>query len=320
MQLGELPAAFLITLAICLGLLFGSFLNVVIHRLPRGMSVASPPSTCPACGSRIAPRDNVPVVSWLLLGGRARCCKARISARYPAIEALGGVMGWAVMQGLVLQLPHSTLLSQAVLFFIVYFALTMGLLAALFIDLEHLLLPDQITLGGTFLGLLTAPLRGSDFSTSALGGVVGFCMVWLPFIVLYRALRGQAGMGLGDAKLLALAGVWFGWAGALFVLLAGAVQGTLAAIALFVATGRIDEPEAVKREREELHAELAAMTPEQRARELERIDDDVLRAPPAKGLGGARLAFGPFLILSIFELLFLSESIERITKRWLFGY
>src|SRR5688572_23068923 len=95
--LGDLPVPFLTVVAISLGLLFGSFLNVVIHRVPRGQSVAFPPSTCPGCGKRIAPYDNLPVLSWLILRGKARCCGIPISARYPAVELIGGLLAWAVL-------------------------------------------------------------------------------------------------------------------------------------------------------------------------------------------------------------------------------
>jgi leader peptidase (prepilin peptidase) / N-methyltransferase len=313
----ELPSVLLVGTAIWLGLLFGSFLNVVIYRLPRGMSVATPPSTCPGCGARIRPFDNVPVLSWLWLRGRARCCGVAISARYPAVEALGGLIGWAVMQTLVLSLPETTSLAHASLLFLTYFALALALLAALFIDLEHMILPDELTLGGIALGLVSVPLRGGDWWGALLGGSLGFLGVWLPFIVVYRALRGQAGMGLGDAKLLALAGVWFGWPGAVFVLLAGAVQGTLFALGLFAATGSIEEPAAVARERAELHAELAHLDETERARVLAELGDDVLTSAPKPGLGGARLAFGPFLILALYELLFFGGPIEDALREWL---
>ncbi len=316
MLLSEFPASWLLGAAIALGLLFGSFLNVVIHRLPREQNIAFPPSTCPACGERIKPYDNIPVVSWILLRGRARCCKARISARYPMIEALGGVIGWGVMDGLVLDLPGYTPLHSALLTFLVYFTLALGLLAAMFIDIEHMILPDEITLGGTALGLLSLPLRDIDWTDALLGGAIGFLVVWLPFDVLYRALRGQAGMGLGDAKLLMLAGVWFGWVGAVFALLAGAVQGTIVAIAVYATQGRIDEPEAVQKEREELHAELATLSEAERQQALAELGDDILANHPGEGLGQARLAFGPFLILAMFEFMFFGGWLEQRFYEW----
>lgn len=312
MLLGDLPGALLVSVAVALGLLFGSFLNVVIYRLPRGQNIAFPPSTCPMCGARIAPYDNLPLLSWLLLRGRARCCGAKISPRYPAVELLGGLLAWAIMTLKVQTLPASTELHLAALQFALYLTLGLGLLAALFIDLEHLILPDEITLGGAALGLLTVPLRDLSFSDALLGGAVGFLVVYLPFYHGYRWLRGQAGMGLGDAKLLLLAGIWFGWQGALFALCAGAVQGTVFAITVFLARGKLEEPEAVRKEREELQTELKALSEEERAEREKEIDDDVLLVEPSGGLSDARIAFGPFLILALIEFMLARELIEAL--------
>jgi leader peptidase (prepilin peptidase)/N-methyltransferase len=302
------PAPWLQAFAVILGLLFGSFLNVVIWRLPRGENIATPPSSCPACGKRIRPWDNVPVVSWLALRGRARCCGAPIAVRYPLVELLGGLVGWATMTDIVLPLAPDTPLLLAGALFFVHFALALGLLAALFIDLDHLELPDSITLGGIALGLLTLPLRDISWQESLLGGVATFGVVWLLFIVGYRWLRGRDGMGLGDAKLLALAGVWFGWTGALFVLLAGAIQGLVVTIALLAAGSTLEEPEAIKQERVALAQHLATLDDAEREKLLAELKGDLLLSEPGQGLG--TIAFGPFLILGIFELLFFGEAIR----------
>jgi len=309
--LGDFPYWFLVATAVPLGLAFGSFLNVVIHRLPRRANLAHPPSHCPACGKRIRAWDNVPVFGWLLLLGKARCCGARISPRYPLVEALGGLAGWAVLETRVLTLPPETLWWKALLVFLPYFALVLGLLAAAFIDLEHMILPDEITIGGTLLGLATVPLRMDvDWKTSIIGAVVGFVMIWLPFDVLYRLIRGQPGMGLGDAKLTMLAGAWFGWPGALFALLAGAVQGTIAAVVVFVTQGKIEEPEAVKKEREEILAAIEATEdPEERQALQDELDRDPVGREPGEGLGLSRLPFGPFLVLGTIEYLIFGRAL-----------
>ncbi|MET0795645.1 MAG: prepilin peptidase, partial [Polyangiaceae bacterium] len=241
LTLADLPGPFVTAVAVALGLVFGSFLNVVIYRLPRGESLSHPPSRCPGCGKPIRIYDNVPVLGWLLLRGRARCCKTAISARYPLIEALGGLIAWTIVRVILFELPEETTWWRLVLLFAVYLALSLGLLAASVIDLEHMYLPDSITLGGAVLGLASVTLRGGTFTDSLLGAALGFLLVWLPFDFLYGKLRGMPGMGLGDAKLVMLAGAWFGWQGALFALLGGAVQATVVALAVYLARGRIDE-------------------------------------------------------------------------------
>jgi len=308
----ELPAWFWMGVGVSLGLVFGSFLNVVIYRLPRGENIAFPASHCTSCGTPIRAFDNLPVLGWLFLRGRARCCKAPISARYPLVELLGGLLGGALIQVAVLTLPLDTPLWQGGLLFAAELALGLGLVAAAFIDLSHMYLPDSLTLGGALLGLLSVPLRpGAAWSESLIGAAVGFAIVWLPFDFLHRLLRGKPGMGLGDAKLVMLAGAWFGWQGALFTLLAGALQATLVVVAVYLVRGRIDEPEAVRLERAEIEAELAQATPEERTEIEAELARDPLALEPETGFGKARIAFGPFLVLAALELLVFGSFIRE---------
>jgi leader peptidase (prepilin peptidase)/N-methyltransferase len=240
--------------------------------------------------------------------GRARCCGARVSARYPLVEAIGGLLSMAILETIVLRLDPSTSAARAVAIYAADLALALGMVAAAFIDLEFMILPEAITLGGTVLGIATASFREMRFVDAILGGAIGFAIVWLPFVKLYPKLRGRAGMGLGDACLLMLAGAWFGWQGALTVLGAGAVQGTLVAIPVLLLRGRIDEPEEVVREREEARRELEGMTAEEREAAEKELAEDPLADEPGPGLGGARMAFGPFLALATIEcLLFRSQ-------------
>jgi len=305
-MLTELPYWFWASVAVSLGLILGSFLNVVIHRLPRGESVVSPPSTCPGCGARIRAYDNVPVLSWVVLRGRARCCGTAISPRYPLVEAIGGLAAWASLELVLAQTSAGSDLTALALF-AAYLALCLGLVAGIFIDLEFMLLPDEITLGGAALGLLTTPIRHMSWTDSIVGAIAGFCLVWLPFHLGYRLLRGHPGMGLGDAKLLALAGAWFGWPGAVFALLAGAMQGTVVTIAVLLARGRIEEPEAVRREREELQRELQGLTGEARSALEQELANDPIASEPGEGIGKARIPFGPFLALATLEYLFFGD-------------
>jgi len=319
MTLAELPPILVRIFALVFGLIWGSFLNVVIYRLPREMSLSRPASHCPACSSPIPAYRNVPVLSWLTQRGKAACCGARISARYPLVELAGGVLSLAIVDVLVLQLPGSTSPAHAFAVYGSYFALALGLVAAAFIDLEHMIVPDRISLGGTVLGVATFSLRNMDLTDALIGSVVGFVIVWLPFDVLYSRLRGLPGMGLGDAKLMMLAGAWLGWQGAVLVLCAGAIQGTLATLVVLAVRGRIEEPEAVIRERRELKEQLEQITPEYldslpaaERRELELELDELAKDPlaedPEEGFGKARIAFGPFLILATLECLLIGSD------------
>jgi leader peptidase (prepilin peptidase)/N-methyltransferase len=311
--LGELPTWFLRPLALTLGFLWGSFLNVVIYRVPRDMSVARPPSSCAACGARIKPYDNIPVLSWLILRGRARCCGAKISPRYPVVEILGGAIGLATLEVVLRTFPPETPLIRAGAVFVADFGLALALVAAAFIDAEHMYLPDSITLGGTLVGVATATLRGGSLTQSILGAFVGYVGVWLPFIVLYKKVRGRTGMGHGDAKLTMLAGAWFGWEGSAFVLCAAAIQGTLCALVIYLVAGKLEEPEAVRKDREELKEAAAAGDAE--AAEI-LAEDPLGEEPTATGIGLARFPFGPFLALACLETLYAKDWIFEALWRF----
>jgi leader peptidase (prepilin peptidase) / N-methyltransferase len=315
--LGELPYWFVAGLAILLGLVWGSFLNVVIHRLPREESLVRPGSRCPGCGAAIRAWHNLPVVSWLMLRGRASCCGARISPRYPLVELLGGLLAWAIVETRITSLPSETEAWRAAALFALYGALGLGLIAAAFIDLEHMILPDSITIGGALLGITSALLRPELTLIDALiGAGVGFVIVWLPFLVVYPLIRGRPGMGLGDAKLTMLAGAWFGWPGAVFALLAGAVQGSLVAFVVYFVAGKIEEPEAVRRERQELLAEIAAAEGEERRQLEAELALDPIGTEPEPGLALARLAFGPFLVLATLEFLLFGDALVTLYLAW----
>ena len=183
-----------------LGLIFGSFANVVIHRVPRGESLSHPPSTCPSCGNRIAPRDNVPVVAWLLLRGRCRHCKEPISARYPLIEALMGVAFAAVAArvGLDWSLPG-------------FLLFTWLLIVVSIIDVQTRKIPNRLIypLTPTLLVLMVAAafLSGEPqrAAYAVIGGVGGF------LALLLLALISPKGMGMGDVKLAGFIGIGLGY-------------------------------------------------------------------------------------------------------------
>lgn len=317
MTLNDLPPSVLRFFALWFGLLWGSFLNVVIHRVPRGMSVVHPPSHCPACGVPIRAWHNVPVFGWLILRGKARCCGARVSPRYPLVEAMGGILSLAILEVIVFRMSPLTTAYRALAVYVADLALALGLVAAAFIDLEFMYLPSSITIGGAVLGVATASFREMTFLESLLGAALGFAIVWLPLVKLYPLIRGRPGMGAGDAWLLMLAGAWFGWKGALFILGAGAIQGTLVAVPMLLFKGRIEEPPEVVREREEAKREIEKLTGEARAAAEKELAEDPLADEPDPGFGASRIAFGPFLALATIEFLLVGKDLLGAYMAWI---
>ncbi|MBD3162173.1 MAG: prepilin peptidase [Candidatus Eisenbacteria bacterium] len=198
-----------------LGLSFGSFLNVVIARLPSGGSLLRPPSSCPECGSRIAPYDNVPLVSYVLLRGRCRRCGSRIPLRYPVVEGLGAAAVLLAAAGSAGPLEAAVRAA---------FLLTMATIA--WIDLDHRIIPDEISLPGVALGLLLCPLLGVSRLDGLIGAVAGAGSL-LAVAQAYKLLRGIDGMGMGDVKLAAMMGAFLGWRGILLTLVLGSFVGAL---------------------------------------------------------------------------------------------
>lgn len=204
-----------------LGALVGSFLNVCIHRLPRGESLIWPASHCPACAAPIAPYDNLPLLSYAALGGRCRACRGRISWRYPLVETAN-----AASYVLVLWWFGATWAAAA------YAVLLSALLAVTAIDLSHQIIPDVITLPGIGLGLLASgTVLPTGWLNSLLGILVGGGLLWLvawgsPYVF------GKEGMGGGDIKLLAMIGAFLGWKPALLTIMVGAIAGSLVGLSL----------------------------------------------------------------------------------------
>lgn len=231
--------------AVLFGLLIGSFLNVVIHRLPRMMerewavqcaelrgepppeqepySLVSPRSHCPQCGRPVAALENVPILSYLVLRGRCRGCGTRISWRYPAVEALTGILfgltawhfgaGWPAAAAMVL---------------------VAALVALCFIDLDTQLLPDDITLPLVWAGLLVN-LFGTftSLNSAVIGAIAGYLSLWSVYWV-FKLVTGKEGMGYGDFKLLAAIGAWLGWQILPLTILASSAVGAVAGITLIV--------------------------------------------------------------------------------------
>lgn len=198
------------------GLLIGSFLNVVIYRVPAGTSIVSPPSACPNCGAAIAPRDNVPVLSWLLLRGKCRNCAAPISRRYPLVELATGVL-FAGIAGWMLARESGTLASGNIVAFLlelVAFLYFGAISVALFmIDLDTRRLPNAIVLPSYAVGAVLLGAAGLiDLRPEQLiGAAIGAAALFVFYFVLAFAYPG--GMGFGDVKLAGVLGLFLGWLG-----------------------------------------------------------------------------------------------------------
>ena len=222
-----LPRAWLAGFGLVFGLIFGSFLNAVIYRLPRQVSVSKPRSFCPKCKSMIPWYHNIPVISWINLGGKCRSCREPISIRYPLVEATVGVlfaaalfrwgMSWSALSSIV-------------------FGTAMLLLAL--IDYDFKLLPNVITLPGIVVGVA---LSFVDPRVAWLDAVIGvaagggllYAVAWI-----YLKMRGQQGMGMGDVKMIAMIGAFVGWKGALLTIFIGSMLGSVVGLTLMKIKGR----------------------------------------------------------------------------------
>ena len=223
----EFPVFFAV-LAGILGTVVGSFLNVVIYRVPAGKSIVRPRSQC-ACGTPIAWYDNIPVLSWFILRGKARCCGRPYSFRYPFVELLvGGLFLWSW-----LVFPPAKAM--------VGWVFLSGLVCATFIDLDHLIIPDAFTLGGAVCGMvlsLAVPALHGYQSPDALANVlqagadallgilIGSGMILWIALLAEAALKKEA-MGFGDVKFMGAIGAFCGWQGTIFSLFGGAIVGTV---------------------------------------------------------------------------------------------
>lgn len=215
--------------AALLGLLTGSFANVCIHRLPAGRSVVRPPSACPACARPIAWYDNVPVLSFALLLGRCRGCRAPISLRYPAVEAANGVLYLAVA------MTEGATPRAAVLM-----AFVTALLVLALIDLDHQLLPDVITLPGIAAGL-GASVLVPDWPIRPLAALLSAASGYLALFAVagaYKRARGVEGLGQGDWKMVAMLGAFLGWEKMLLTVFLATLAGTAVGIGLMALRGR----------------------------------------------------------------------------------
>ncbi|HKR01828.1 MAG TPA: prepilin peptidase [Pyrinomonadaceae bacterium] len=241
------------------GAIIGSFLNVVIHRLPREESIVFPNSRCPTCGARIRSFDNLPIISYLILRGRCRACRARISPRYPAVEALTALLYLAVFLfdfywrgGITAIIPFDLVFVTA-------------LVALIFIDAEHMLLPNAITYPGIAFAVVarlalpflvgvnafedlpslaygkfwSLPLWATSLIGAAIGALVGGGSLWL-MGWLWERLRGVEAMGLGDVKMMFMVGAYLGWRLTILTIFLGVLSGSIIGVGLMARRGEKD--------------------------------------------------------------------------------
>lgn len=214
--------------AFAFGASVGSFLNVCIYRLPKGLSVVEPPSHCFNCDTPIAPIDNLPIVSYLVLRGRCRHCGATYSPRYFCVELLTGIVAMALLW-------HFGVTPALFL----YFVFAAALIVITFIDVDYLIIPDAISLPGIGIGL-TATFFIEGMPTpieSAIGIVLGGGILWA-VAYTYEKVTGVEGMGFGDVKLLAMIGAFLGWKNVPLTLLVGSLSGSIIGITAMAILGK----------------------------------------------------------------------------------
>ena len=208
-----------------LGLFLGSFMNVCIYRLPRGLSPVRPRSSCPNCGHMITSIENVPILSYLFLGGRCRKCRAPISIRYPIVEFITGAV---FLAGYLWYGPTALLIARL--------TFAWALIALFLIDYEHQILPNVITLPGIVVGILFNLIgAGPGWVDSLIGAAVGAGVLYLIAEIYYR-VRHEEGLGMGDVKMLGMIGAFLGWKLVVLTLVISSFLGSI--IGVFVLISR----------------------------------------------------------------------------------
>lgn len=209
--------------AFIFGAAIGSFLNVCIFRLPAKASIIKPPSQCPYCHHAIRYRDNIPILSFVVLGGRCRDCMSKISWRYPLVELITAILSLLLFSKFGLSAN-----------FFIYFIFTAVLIVIAFIDLDHQIIPDILTLPGIPLFFLAAVFLVKIPWLEALLGLLIGGGVLLGIALVYELISKREGMGGGDIKLLAMIGAFFGWKSIIFILLFGSFSGAIIGIAAMI--------------------------------------------------------------------------------------
>lgn len=283
----------------------GSFSNVVIYRVPNHMSIAYPPSTCPKCGARIRPYDNIPVLSWLILRGKCRQCKNPISVQYPIVEAVCAIFGFFLCRQIFM--PHiADLLIDGVFWrlFLLFFSMLVfcvGCLALSIIDIQKTEIPPEIAIPIAIIGMTTAfivpdtwPFTFIPGNIDGLDSVIGACIgagIIILIIAVYYAVARRIGMGGGDIWMLAMIGACLGWQSLPFIFLASSLQGIITAIVAIILG---------KKQQNETQNGLFRNAV---LNEINQIENDA-EEPENRKLA---LPYGPFLALASVEYVFFGQ-------------
>lgn len=225
-----LPYNIQLLFSLLFGLAVGSFLNVCIYRIPLKKSIITPPSGCTACGSRIKFYDNIPVLSYFILRGRCRDCGAPFSILYPAVELATGLISMALY-------TRFNVLNHSLPQYFIFFTFVSALICISFIDLEHQIIPDVISIPGIIMGFLLSLFFHHLTWVDSLAGIAAGGGILLLVAVVFEALMKKEGMGGGDVKLLAMIGAWLGWKAVPFVILASSLTGSVLGIFALLLSG-----------------------------------------------------------------------------------
>jgi leader peptidase (prepilin peptidase)/N-methyltransferase len=298
-----------------LGALWGSFLNVCIVRIPRGLSVVRPASHCFACGRRVWARDNIPILSYFLRRGRCRHCGARFSVRYALVEAVAAALSALIFWTFVVDAPGEPLGLRAARF-ATYFAFAAVLVVLSFIDLDTKSLPDIITLPAIGVFFLAGfAVHEVPWSERALGAAAGYLLVRIVADGYYYA-TGREGLGLGDGKLLAMMGALFGWKAIPAIVLLASLAGILISIPVLVLRRRRAVAARPSSDADSPPAPPAGASGQTATQPAPRAS----RAPSAPvSIRRTEVPFGPFLAASALAYLFLGKLAWAALLRLLTG-
>ena len=290
----------------CWGAIWGSFLNVVIYRVPQGLSILRPGSRCTSCETPIAWYHNVPILSWILLRGRCASCKVSFSIRYPLVELVTACMTLAVWikltQGGVWDVSEAPPVAGILIAWFFLFVFVADLIAIAMIDFDTMRIPDVLSLSPIPLALVCAlfvgDLTGVSLQSSLMGMLLGGGTLWC-VTYGYFLLTRREGMGLGDYRLMALVGAFLGWQSVLVILMASAIQGLVYALGCHW-LGRTE----------------GAPVDEVPPSDVGQFVDKEPSSSAPVSFRHVAIPFGPFIVLSAFEWLVFDHSLMSLFHQW----